>query len=143
MPYKGNAAALADLLGGQVQVMFNTLTIGMPHVQSGKLRALAVAGPRRSKLAPELPTVSEAGLPGFTFNGWYGMVAPASTPRAVVTRLNQTLVKIVKSPEIVERMTSMGNEVVGSTPEEFDQLIRQEIPKWAKVIREAKITLSP
>jgi tripartite-type tricarboxylate transporter receptor subunit TctC len=143
VPYKGNAAALADLLGGQVQVMFNTLTIGMPHVQSGKLRALAVAGPRRSKLAPELPTVSEAGLPGFAFNGWYGMVAPASTPRAVVTRLNQTLVKIVKSPEIAERMAAMGNEVVGSTPEEFDQLIRQEIPKWAKVIREAKITLSP
>src|SRR5689334_6212909 len=80
VPYKGNAAALTDLLGGQVQVMFNTLTIALPHVKSGKLRALAVAGARRSRLAPDLPTVSEAGLPGFSFNGWYGIVAPAKTP---------------------------------------------------------------
>ena len=135
VPYKGNAAALTDLLGGQVQVMFNTLTVSMPHVQSGKLRALAAAGVRRSKLAPDLPTISEGGLPGFGFNGWYGIVAPAKTPRAVVSRLNETLVKIVKTPEVVERITSMGNEPVGSTPEEFDKLIREEIPKWAKVIR--------
>jgi tripartite-type tricarboxylate transporter receptor subunit TctC len=143
VPYKGNATALTDLLGGQVQVMFNTFAITMPHVQSGKLRALAVAGPRRSRLAPELPTVSEAALPGFAFNGWYGMVAPASTPRAIINQLNQTMVRLVKSPEITERMAAMGNEAVGTTPEEFDQLIRQEIPKWAKVIKEAKITLAP
>jgi len=87
--------------------------------------------------------VIEAGLPGFAFNGWYGIVAPASTPRPIVTRLNQALVKIVKSPEIAERIVGMGNEPVGSTPEEFDKLIRQEIPKWAKVIRDAKITLAP
>jgi tripartite-type tricarboxylate transporter receptor subunit TctC len=143
VPYKGNAAALTDLLGGQVQVMFNTLTVSLPHVQSGKLRALAVAGTRRSRLAPELPTVSEAGLPGFAFNGWYGMVAPAKTPRPIVTHLNQALVKVVKSPDTVERMAAMGNEPVGSTPEEFDKLIRMEIPKWAKVIKDAKITLTP
>jgi tripartite-type tricarboxylate transporter receptor subunit TctC len=143
VPYKGNAAALTDLLGGQVQVMFNTLTVSLPHVQSGKLRALAVAGTRRSRLAPELPTVSEAALPGFAFNGWYGMVAPAKTPRPIVTHLNQALVKVVKSPDTVERMAAMGNEPVGSTPEEFDKLIRMEIPKWAKVIKDAKITLTP
>ena len=143
VPYKGNAAALTDLLGGQVQVMFNTIAVTLPHVQSGKLRALAVAGPRRSRLAPDLPTVSEAGLPGFHFNGWYGMVAPASTPRPIVNRLSETLRRIVKSPEIVERMGATGNEPVASTPEEFDRLIREEIPKWAKVIREAKIQLAP
>jgi tripartite-type tricarboxylate transporter receptor subunit TctC len=143
VPYKGNGAALADLLGGQVQVMFNTLAVTMPHVRSGKLRALAVAGTGHSKLAPDLPTVSEAGLPGFAFNGWYGIVAPAKTPSPIIARLNQTLVRIVKTPDIAERIVGMGNEPVGSTPAEFDQLIRREIPKWAKVIREAHITLAP
>jgi tripartite-type tricarboxylate transporter receptor subunit TctC len=142
VPYKGNAAALNDVLGGQLNVMFNTLAITMPHVQSGRLRALAVAGSHRSKLAPELPTVSEAGVPGFAFNGWYGIVAPAATPRPIVERLNRTLVKIVKSPEISAKIVQLGNEPVGSTPEELDRLIRQEIPKWAKVIRQAKITVS-
>jgi tripartite-type tricarboxylate transporter receptor subunit TctC len=122
---------------------FNTIAVSLPHVQSGRLRALAVAGAKRSRLAPELPTVSEAGLPGFSFNGWYGMVAPAATPRTVVNRLSATLRKIVKSPEIVERMSATGNEPVGSTPEDFDKLIREEIPKWAKVIRQARITVGP
>jgi len=143
VPYKGNAAALVDVMGGQIHTMFNTLNITLPHVRSGKLRALAVAGTRRSKLAPELPTVSEAGVPGFAFNGWYGFVAPAKTPRPVIDQLNQAMVRIVKMPEIVERMATMGNETIGSTPEEFDALIRQEIPKWAKVIKAANITLSP
>jgi tripartite-type tricarboxylate transporter receptor subunit TctC len=142
VPYKGNAAALTDLLGGQVQVMFNSVSVSLPHVKSGKLRALAVAGARRSRLAPDLPTVSEAGVPGFAFNGWYGFVAPAKTPRPIVVKLSQTSVNIVRSPEIVERLAAMGNEPVGSSPEEFDKHIREEIPKWAKVIREAGITLT-
>ena len=87
--------------------------------------------------------MSEAGLPGFHFNGWYGMVAPASTPRPIVNRLSETLRRIVKSPEIVERMGASGNEPVGSTPEALDRLISEEIPKWAKVIREAKISVGP
>ena len=143
VPYKGNGPALADLLGGQIQIMFNTIAITMPHVQSGKLRALAVAGARRSRLAPDLPTVSEAGLPGFASSGWYGIVAPAATPRPIVNRLSETLRAVVKSPEIVERMAASGNEPVGGTPEEFDRFIREEIPKWAKVIRQAKITAGP
>ncbi|HET7157928.1 MAG TPA: tripartite tricarboxylate transporter substrate-binding protein, partial [Burkholderiales bacterium] len=114
----------------------------LPHVKSGKLRALAVAGARRSRLAPDLPTVNEAGVPGFAFNGWYGFVAPAKTPRPIIVKLNQTFVNIVNSSEIAERLAGMGNEPVGSTPEEFDKLIRAEIPKWAKVIREAGITLT-
>ena len=143
IPYKGNGPALTDLLGGQLDIAFNTVAITLPLVQAGKLRALAVAGERRSKLAPGVPTMIEAGLPGFSFFGWYGIVAPAKTPDAIVTRLNQALLQVMKSPDILERVAAMGNEPVGSTPAEFDQFIRAEIPKWAKVIREAKITVAP
>jgi tripartite-type tricarboxylate transporter receptor subunit TctC len=143
IPYKGNGPALTDLLGGQLDTAFNTVAITLPLVQSGKLRALAVAGERRSRLAPDVPTMIEAGLPGFAFSGWYGIVAPARTPDAIVKRLSQALVKIMKTPDIVERMAAMGNEPVGNTPAEFDKFIRDEIPKWGKVIRDAKITLAP
>ena len=143
IPYKGNGPALTDLLGGQLDTAFNTVAITLPLVQSGKLRALAVAGERRSRLAPDVPTMIEAGLRGFAFSGWYGMVAPARTPDAIVKRLSQALVQIMKTPDIVERMAAMGNEPVGNTPAEFDKFIRDEIPKWGKVIRDAKITLSP
>ena len=143
VPYKGNGPALTDLMGGQLDMAFNTIAITRPLIQAGKLRALAAAGERRSKLLPELPTMIEAGLPGFSFFGWYGIVAPARTPDSVVKRLNQALVQVVKSPEIVERVAAMGNEPVGSTPAEFDKFIRDEIPKWAKVIRDAKIMLAP
>jgi len=143
VPYKGNGPALVDVVGGQLDTMFNTLAISLSLVQSGKLRALAVAGEHRSKLAPDLPTVSEAGLPGFSFVGWYGIVAPAGTPHAVVRRLNEALVQVVKSPDMTQRILSQGNEPVGSTPEEFDRFIREEIPKWAKVIKDARITLAP
>jgi tripartite-type tricarboxylate transporter receptor subunit TctC len=143
IPYKGNGPALTDLLGGQLDAAFNTVAITLPLVQAGKLRALAVAGERRSKLAPGVPTMIEAGLPGFSFFGWYGIVAPAKTPDAVVKRLNEALVRIMKSPDILDRIAAMGNEPVGSTPAEFDKFIRDEIPKWGKVIRDAKITLAP
>jgi tripartite-type tricarboxylate transporter receptor subunit TctC len=139
----GNGPALVDVVGGQLDTMFNTLAISLSLVQSGKLRALAVAGEHRSKLAPDLPTVSEAGLPGFSFVGWYGIVAPAGTPHAVVRRLNEALVQVVKSPDMTQRILNQGNEPVGSTPEEFDRFIREEIPKWAKVIKDARITLAP
>ncbi len=143
IPYKGNGPALTDLMGGQLDMAFNTVAIALPLVQAGKLRALAAAGERRSKLAPDVPTMIEAGLPGFSFFGWYGIVAPARTPDAIVKRLNQVFVQVVKSPELAERIAAMGNEPVGSTPTEFDKFIRDEIPKWAKVIKEAKITLAP
>ena len=97
----------------------------------------------REKGAPELPTMSEAWLPGFSFAGWYGILAPAGTPDAVVKRLNQALVEVVKSPALAERITAMGNEPVGSSSGEFDAFIKQEIPKWAQVIKAAKITLAP
>ncbi len=141
VPYKGNAPALADLLGGQLDVMFNTTAITLPLVKAGKLRALAVAGERHSRLAPELPTVSEAGLPGFSFVGWYGILAPAKTPPAIVKRLNQAIVQAMSAPDIVERVMGLGNDPVGDSPAEFDKFIREEIPKWAKVIKEAKIKM--
>ena len=143
IPYKGNGPALTDLMGGQLDMAFNTVAITLPLIQAGKLRALAAAGERRSRLMPDLPTLNEAGLPGFSFFGWYGIVAPARTPDAIVKRLNQALVQAVKSPDIAERAAAMGNEPVGSTPAEFDKFIRDEIPKWAKVIRDAKIMLAP
>ncbi len=143
IPYKGNGPALTDLLGGQLDIAFNTVAIALPLVQSGKLRALAVAGERRSKLAPDVPTMIEAGLPNFSFFGWYGIVAPARTPEPVVHRLNRVLVQAVKAPDVAGRIAAMGNEPVGSTPAEFDRFIRAEIPKWAKVISDAKITVAP
>jgi tripartite-type tricarboxylate transporter receptor subunit TctC len=143
IPYKGNAPALTDLMAGQLDMAFNTIAITLPLIQAGKLRALAAAGEHRSRLMPDLPTMSEAGLPGFSFFGWYGIVAPARTPAAVITRLNQAFVQVVKSPDVAERAAALGNEPVGSTPAEFDKFIREEIPKWSKVIKDARITLTP
>lgn len=139
VPYKGNGPALNDVLAGHVDMMFNTMTLAQPFIKAGKLRALAVAGEKRSQLMPELPTISEAGLAGFSSTGWYGILAPAKTPREVISRLNQTLVKILAEPELKQRLVSAGNEPVGDTPEHFDAFIRSEIPKWAKVIRDAHI----
>lgn len=139
VPYKGNGPALNDVLAGHVDMMFNTMTLAQPFIKAGKLRALAVAGEKRSQLMPELPTISETGLPGFSSTGWYGILAPAKTLREVVSRLNQSLVKILAEPELKQRLISTGNEPVGDTPEQFDAFIRSEIPKWAKVIREAHI----
>ena len=143
IPYKGNGPALTDLLGGQLDMAFNTVAITLPLMQAGKLRALAAAGERRSKLVPDLPTMQEAGLPGFSFFGWYGIVAPARTPDAIVKRLHQAFVQVMKSPDILERVAAMGNEPVAGTPAEFDKFIRDEIPRWGKVIRDAKISVAP
>ena len=141
VPFKGNGPALGALLGGEVDISFNTLAAAQSFVRAGKLRALAVAGSRRSELVPDLPTISEAGLPGFSSSGWYGILAPAGTPRDIVTRLNQALVTILRSTDMKQRLLSSGNEPVGNTPEQFDAFIRKEIPRWTKVIKDAGITL--
>ena len=137
IPYKGNGPALNDLLAGQVDVMFNTMTLALPFIRANKIRALAVTGETRSQLMPELPTVGESALPGYSSTGWYGILGPAKTPRDIVTRLNQTLVKTLADPALRERLQSAGNETVGNTPEQFDAFIRAEIPKWAKVVKES------
>ena len=137
VPYKGASPALADLLGGQVQIMFSTMPPALPHVRDGKLRALAVTSAKRSPAAPELPTVDEAGLPGFEANTWHGVVLPAGAPPSIITRLNREIVAILHLPEVMERLSSQGAEALGSTPEEFAAYIRSETAKWAKVVRES------
>jgi len=137
VPYKGAAPALADLLGGQVQIMFSTMPPALPHVKDGKLRALAVTSLKRSPAMPGLPTVDEAALPGFEANTWHGVVLPAGAPGAIVARLNREIVAILHLPDVVERLSAQGAEPVGSTPEEFAAYIRSETVKWAKVVRES------
>jgi len=137
VPYKGAAPALADLLGGQVQLMFSTMPPALPHVKDGKLRALAVTSSKRSRAMPELPTVDEVALPGFEANTWHGVVVPAGTPAAIVARLNREIVAILHLPEVVERLSGQGAEALGSTPEEFAAYIRSESVKWAKVVRDS------
>ena len=137
--YKGTAPALTDVLGGQIPFMFISNITGLPQVQSGKLKALAVTGAQRSALAPNVPTVSESGLPGYEVYGWYGVVAPARTPKPVVARLHAEIAKIARNPKMKSRLGGQGLELVGNSPGEFDAHIRSEIAKWEKVLRAAGI----
>jgi tripartite-type tricarboxylate transporter receptor subunit TctC len=135
IPFNGAGPALVQLLGGQVQMALAVPATAMPHIKSGKLRALAVSSARRSPLTPELPTISEAGVPGFEGATWYGVVAPARTPPAIVAQLHRDIIGALRTPEVRDRLTSQGLEIVGSAPAEFGQFIRDEIPKWAKAVR--------
>jgi tripartite-type tricarboxylate transporter receptor subunit TctC len=139
IPYKGAAPAVQDLLGGQVQMGVFDVPILLPHIRSGKLKALAVTGARRSRVAPEMPTVAEAGVPGFEFDVWYGMMVPGGTPRAIVMKANAEIVKLLKSPALSERYAAGGMEPLSSTPEEFADRIKREIPRWHRVVKEANI----
>ena len=136
-PYKGSAPAISDTIGGQTQFMFPSLYTALPHVKSGKLRALAVAGPKRSALLPDVPTLKEAGVDGVDVEQWYGLFAPAKTPKAIVDQLNKALNQVLADKEIVKRMGEHGADVETSTPEELAALIRAEIPKWSKVIKDS------
>lgn len=137
VPYKDTAAALLDALSGRTQVMFDTLPSAMPHVKAAKLRALAVTGLKRSPSLPTLPTVSEAGVPGFETTAWYGALVPAGTPQNVIKKLNSDFVRAIKLPDVQERIISNGAEPVGSTPQQFAEFIQNELTKWAKVVRES------
>lgn len=136
IPYKGNAPAVADLLGGQVHMMFDIVTTSLPLARAGKLRALAVTSAKRSSLAPELPTMIEAGLPGFETTGWYMMLAPAGMPKDVMTTLNTELNKAMKDPEVGGKLAAQGVEWVGGTPEQADAFLRSEMVRWAKIAKE-------
>jgi tripartite-type tricarboxylate transporter receptor subunit TctC len=140
VPYKGNAASLTDLVAGRVQMMFSNLLTAGPQARAGKLRAIAISSARRSPQAPDLPTVAESGVPGYDITPWYGVLFPASTPRAIVMRLNREIGEILTTPEVAERFRSQGIDLVTSTPEEFAALIKAEIPKWRKVVRESGAT---
>ncbi len=139
VPYKGAGPAMVDVLSGQVQLYFATMPAAMPHVKSGKLAPVAVTSARRSQALPELPTIAESGVPGYDASTWYGLLAPAHTPGAVITRLHEGVVKILANPALHEKLAEQGFEPVGSSPEEFGAHINSEIAKWSKVIRDAGI----
>lgn len=139
--YKGGGPALTDLIAGRVHVMLDTAASAMPHVRSGKLRALALSAPRRSPEYPELPTFAEAGLPAYDTNAWYSMHAPAGTPDEIVRRLNGALVAILKDPDILSRFKQLSTEPVGNSPSEFAAFVKAELAKYARVIKAAGIKL--
>jgi len=141
VPYKGGGPALSEVIAGQVQALFSIALAALPQVKAGKVRALAVTSARRSALAPELPTVAESGFPGFEVVGWFGWVAPAATPIAIVDRLNREIVRILKLPDMRERLQGLGADPVGNTPQEFAAFIRSEHAKWARVIKQAGVKL--
>ncbi|MDP1536019.1 MAG: tripartite tricarboxylate transporter substrate binding protein [Burkholderiales bacterium] len=137
--YKGGPPALTDLIGGHVALMFNSLPAVLPVVKSGKLHALALAAAKRTPTLPEMPTFAEAGLANFEAGSWYGILAPAGTPRDVVTKLHAETVRILALPDVKQRLASEGAEAIGNTPEEFAAQIRRDIARWARVASEAKI----
>ena len=139
VPYRGAGPAITDLIPGRLTMMFNTSGSLMPHVQSGRLRALAVSSGKRFSAVPELPTVAESGVPGFDVSSWYGLLAPAKTPPAIVSKMNADAVKVLCEPEIRKRLEGLGLEVVGSTPDEFGAFIKGEMAKWGPVIKAANI----
>ena len=139
VPYKGAAQGLTDLIGGRLQLSFDNIPPAIPHVRSGKLRALAVTAARRSPLLPELPTVAQSGLPGFDVSAWFGLLVPAATPQPVVQRLHAETVKALNDPAVRERLEQLGFEVVASSPEEFGKRIRDETARWARIIRESGV----
>jgi tripartite-type tricarboxylate transporter receptor subunit TctC len=137
VPYKGAQPALTDVIAGQVQMMFATSASVIPYIKAGRLRALAVTTAQRSASVPELPTVSEAGVPGFEATTWHGVVVPAATDSSIVKKLNQDIVAVLNSPDLKERLNSLGAEIVTGTPKDFADYISRETPKWAKVVKDS------
>ena len=139
--YKGDAGVLADLMGGQIMVALSNLPAYMPQVKAGRIRALAVSMARRSPAAPDVPTIAEAGVSGYETVAWFGLVAPAQTPKNIINRLSAETNRILKLPDVNARLSELGAEPVGSTPQVFDAHIKSEIVKWAKVIKDANVEL--
>lgn len=139
VPYRGAAPAVNDLLGGQVQMVFLDLPVLLPQVKAGKLRPIAVGAAKRVPSAPDVPTTAEAGMPSLLTENWYGMVAPAGTPKEVVAALNKAAVEAMKDPAVKSKLSSVGAELVGDTPDEFRAFIASETAKWAKVIKDAGV----
>jgi 2-methylaconitate cis-trans-isomerase PrpF/tripartite-type tricarboxylate transporter receptor subunit TctC len=139
-PYRGSAPAIGDTIGGQTQFMFPSLFTALPHVKSGKLKALAVAGPKRSPLLPDVPTLKEAGVPGVEVQQWYGFFAPAKTPKPIIDQLNKALNQVLNDKEVVKRIEDHGADVETSTPEAFGELVKGELAKWKGVVQRAKLT---
>jgi len=139
VPYKGSVPAVSDLIAGHVMLIFDSMQSLMPQIRAKRLRALGIAAAKRSPAAPDIPTISEAGVPGFELASWYGLLAPANTPREIIAKLHAELIKALAAPEVRELIASFGTEPIGNTPEEFAAQIRSDIVKWAKVARTANV----
>ena len=135
IPYKGSAPAVADLLGGQVMIMFDNVPSSLPHIKAGKLRAIATTGAKRSSTLPDLPTIAEAGVPGYESGVWFGLVAPAGTPKDAIAKLNAEALKAVKLPDYQKRMTDLGYEIIAGSPEQMAERIKAEIARWGPVVK--------
>ena len=135
IPYKGSSPALIDMLGGQVMMMFDNVPSALPHIKSGKLRALATTGAKRDATLPDLPTIAEAGVPGYESGVWFGLLVPTGTPRDIVAKLNAEAVKGTKSPEFVKRMTDLGYNIIGSTPEQMTEMLKTELNTWGPIVK--------
>jgi tripartite-type tricarboxylate transporter receptor subunit TctC len=139
VPYKGSGPAVTDLLAGHVQFMFDTALIVGGHIKAGKLRPLAVTSSKRTSLFPDVPTLAEAGVPGYEIGSWQAVYAPAGTPKPIVERLNAEIVKALKSPDVAERFAGLGMEPVANTPAQMAEFNKAEVAKWAKIVKEANI----
>jgi len=135
IPYKGSAPAVADLLGGQVNIMFDNIPSSLPHIKAGKLHAIATTGAKRSSTLPDLPTVAEAGVPGYESGVWFGLVAPTGTPKDVIAKLNAEALKAVKLPDYQKRMNDLGYEIIAGSPEQMAERIKGEIARWGPVVK--------
>jgi tripartite-type tricarboxylate transporter receptor subunit TctC len=135
VPYKSLGQAIPDLISGQVQLLFLGIASAQAQVKSGKLRAIAVSGAKRSRMMPQLPTVAESGVKGFDLTGWYGAFVPAGTPQDIIARLHKEIVRALQMPDVRDRLSADGAEVVGNSPREFDAFVRSELVKWAKVVK--------
>jgi tripartite-type tricarboxylate transporter receptor subunit TctC len=141
IPYKGSGPLATDLLGGQISMSFDTVTPVLPHIKAGKLRALAVTTAKRSSALPDVPTLEEAGLKGFNIGTWFGVLAPAATPKDIVARLNTEMVKIIQSPEFRKRMGEIGAEPIGDSTDQMAAQIKNETEKFAKLVKDAKVVI--
>jgi len=139
-PFKGGAPAVNGLLGGEVKALFSLALVSMPHVRSGRLRALAVSSAMRSSVVPDLPTISESGYPGFDVTGWFGLIAPKNTPEAIIVKLHGEVVRVLNMPETRELLKNQGADAVGSTPDQWRSFIKHETEKWAEVIKVSGIS---
>jgi tripartite-type tricarboxylate transporter receptor subunit TctC len=135
IPYKGSGPAVTDLLGGQVHMMFDNIPSSLPHIKSGKLRALATTGAKRDPALPDLPTVAESGISGYESGVWFGLMVPAGTPKDIVARLNAAALQATKSPEFIKRMTELGYNIIPSTPDEMTTMLKAEIARWTPIVK--------
>lgn len=142
VPYKGSGPAVADLLGGQVNYMFDSITSARPHIESGKLRALGVTSAKRNNMLKDVPTIAEAGLPGYEVSPWFGVFAPAGTPTSIIQKLNSAFVDALKQPEIQAKFEAIGAEPVGSSPQELEKLLLEETIRWTRLIKELNIGMN-